>query len=275
MKYLMLFLLVTVTLLGILTSIDHTPFTVENFRGQTLKLYGSGIYHNETLLHAAVKIGTDIGMLIVVLPLLLVALITHKIYLQTGMTATVVYYSANQLFGTYYNDIFLLYLLLLSSSLYVMYNLIRIISHYPIAFTNGFPRKATAIFLLLAGLSLGVWLIEIVGSIHNGQPPVSLGNLSTEPTYAIDLAIIAPLALICAYHMFLSNSKGIWLAIVLIQMNATIAAIIICQTVTQVILGTEMTGIAVFFYTLPFIIMGTVGILLLRIITHKSRKEII
>lgn len=101
---------------------SHPIFTT--IRGEQIELYGSGIYKNDSLSAAAQAIAQDGVTLVVGIPLLLVSLLLslrgtiRGRLLLAGALGYFTYTYASYSFLAMYNDLFLVYVLLFSGSLF-------------------------------------------------------------------------------------------------------------------------------------------------------------
>lgn len=105
----------------------------------------------------------------------------------------------------------------------------------------GIPRRGTVVFLLVAGGSVGVWLLEIIAAYQVRMLPAHAGASVTMPTYAIDLAIIGPSVFIAAWELHRCRPLGYLLAIILLTLNAFIGFVVIGQTIFQYQAGILLT----------------------------------
>jgi hypothetical protein len=86
---------------------------------------------------------------------------------------------------------------------------------------------------VLAGLSVFVWLIDILGGLAAGEVPQGVSSYTTEITYVIDLGIIAPAAFLGSCLVLRRAALGYPLAMTLLVLNALVGVMVIAQTVTQ------------------------------------------
>ena len=106
---------------------EHAHDFVNQY-GHTVKVFGYGIYANDSYFKAPISIGTDYCILFMLVPLFLY---TYVQYRKKGdvisemklisVYAVAFYYGASIAFGVTYNQIFLVYVLLFTSSLFGMF----------------------------------------------------------------------------------------------------------------------------------------------------------
>jgi hypothetical protein len=159
-------------------------------------LYGSNVYRNDTLFFAEGFRGQDAVTLVVAVPLLVGAAVGSRAgsrrarLLLAGALAYFLYVYASMALGAAYNWLFLVYVALLSTSLFAF---VGAVAARDLRFTAAPPRLAPAIFMLVCGLVTAfVWLGPLVVAALERRPPDRLDGYTTMVTYALDLAIVAP-----------------------------------------------------------------------------------
>lgn len=234
-------LAIVTTSVGLFWENDGQPFYVDNINGDTVKIFGNGLYEHESYFKAPIDKGTDAIILFIVIPLFFTAVLLYKKnllklrLLHLGLLSCLLYYSASIAFGVSYNILFLVYLILFSACLFAFILGISSIENKRVeqSIMPKIPHKSVVVFLVIAGLSVFVWLIEIIGSIKTGNPPGILGNNTTEPTFVIDIGIIAPCAFYSAFLVYKRNPLGYVFSIILLTLNSIIGLIVISQTIFQ------------------------------------------
>jgi hypothetical protein len=95
-------------------------------RGETAQLYGQGLYRYDTLLIGSGFRGQDAITLVIGVPLLVISILLYRRgslrggLMLTGALAYFLYVYASMAFGAAYNGVFLLYVALLSASLFAL-----------------------------------------------------------------------------------------------------------------------------------------------------------
>jgi len=107
---------------GLFYSNAGQPRIVENIYGETVRLFGDGVYENNSMLKTTTAKGSDLVMLLVSVCLLATTLRRDKgvraRLLHSGFLAPVLYYSATTAFGVTYSRMFVIYLLLFSAAFF-------------------------------------------------------------------------------------------------------------------------------------------------------------
>jgi hypothetical protein len=230
-----------------LFSQDGAPFTFVSVQGREVEMYGVGIYANESAFKAPIQRGTDAVTLVIALPLLVYAFLRYRRgslrggLLLVGALSYLLYYGASLALGASYNELFLLYTALFSVAFFALAYAMTAIDPPALraCFSERAPARGAAIFMFVAGLGVYfIWLSEIVGPQMQGQPPgESLGPYTTMVTHALDMAIIAPTAILTGYYLLRRAPAGYLLAVPMLVLCSLIGAVVIVQTVFQALAG--------------------------------------
>ncbi|MDF2485413.1 MAG: hypothetical protein K0R46_1581 [Herbinix sp.] len=254
-------LLVIISLAGIL-SLDFTKsYEITNQYGNTVKMYGAGIYAHDSYMKAPVLIGTDFCILLVLVPLLCFASIKNK--KETSNTSRLslmslygvaCYYAASLCFGVSHNRIMLLYIALFTCTLFGMFTILGKIEVPMLRYnaTKGIYR-----FLVLSGIALVIaWMPDIIPSVITGTPLALIEVYTTEITYILDMGIIAPLCLLSIYLLKKQSGLGTLLLAMLFKICIIVGVMMIPQTICQVLSGFEMPLPALITKSGSFLLLG-------------------
>ncbi|HEX5840233.1 MAG TPA: hypothetical protein VFY26_20510, partial [Anaerolineales bacterium] len=206
--------------IGLFSTGGEGSFDFTTLHGETVEIYGQGIYRNDAAFRAPIFRGTDAVTLFVCVPVLLLALAWYRRgslrggLLLTSMLAYFLYNSASLGFGAAYNNILLLYIASFSLSLFALVLAVQCIDLETLAARTSrqLPRTWISIFLFVAGLSLMVWVMDIVVALASNSIPGTLGPYSTEATYMLDLGIILPAAYLAGILVLRRSPWGTLLA---------------------------------------------------------------
>lgn len=254
------------------------PFYVKSVYEEPIKMFGNGIYAHESYFKAPIQKGTDAVTLFICVPLFLYVTVllkkdNFKLKLfHLGLLSYFLYNAASLAFGVPYNNLFISYILYFSLTLIAFIFAFSIVNSYEIVdkIKNKFPHKATSIFMVLAGLSVFVWFIEIIQSLVNGGPISTMGINTTEPTFVIDLGVIAPAAFIGSYMVLKRKQLGYILSVVLLTLNAIIGILVTSQSIFQYKWKVFISVEEFIPYVCIFVVMSIVAIL----INIKALKNI-
>jgi len=267
---------------GLISRDGGSVYTVTSLRGQSVQIFGQGLYAYDTYLIGAGNRGTDAAVLFVEIPLLIAATLLYRRgslrggLLLTGSLGCFLYYYASMALVTAYNSLFLLYVALFAASLYAF--LLAITSFdlaaLPARFSPRFPRRGFVIFLFAIGaLLLVVWLgLSLLPALLAGKIPGELATYTTLATYALDLAIIVPAAFIAGGLLAQRRPFGYLLGATMTILNVTIGLLLMGQGAAQLIAKVPLPIGAILGFMVSFAISTLVAtaltIVLLRNVTE-------
>lgn len=249
------------TISGILSmNFDYAHDFVNQY-GHTVKIFGYGIYANDSYFKAPISIGSDFCILFVLVPLFLY---TYLQYRKKGdviselklisVYAVAFYYGASIAFGVTYNQIFLVYVLLFTSSLFGMFAHIKNV-HIQQKVT---VTKGLSAFLIVSGIALIVaWLPDIISAMAAGETLSLIGVYTTEITYVLDMGMISPMCFVCLYLLKKKDGLGVILLATLLKASIIIGIMIIPQSICQILSGVELPLPVIVTKGLSFIALGT------------------
>jgi hypothetical protein len=220
-----------------------SPFTYTSVRGQPVEIYGQGLYRYDTLFQGAGNKGTDMVTLFLGIPLLVVSALLYRrgslrggLLLMGALTWFLYTYASYALGSVAYNELFLLYVVLFSASLFALVLAFGSfdVRALPGHFSARLPRLGPAIFMFVSALvTLFVWLIVPITALLGGQPPERLDTYTTLFTNALDLAIIVPIVLLAGVLILRGDPLGYLIAFPMLVLEAFLAPMIAAQTVSQ------------------------------------------
>jgi hypothetical protein len=263
-------LLVTCT--GLFSQGGPGPFTVTSLHGKEVQLYGQGIYAFDSYFRAPITRGTDAVTLFAALPLLILAFLKYRkgslkgAFFLTGILTYFIYNSASMALGTAYNSLLLVYIIYFSVSFFSF-----ILAYFSIQFDElashimpSFPYRGAAYLLFFAGLSVFVWLSEILGPLLQGTIyPPGLDTYTTEITYVIDLGIIPPACYIAGFMLLKRRTHAYTLSFLMLSLLAMIGLVVISQSVFQAAAGIFLSIGQYIGFAGIFTIMGIIAVRIL------------
>jgi hypothetical protein len=277
---LILFALIT-TIAGLFWQGGPGPFTFTSLHGKDVQMYGFGIYQFDTHFRAPIARGTDAITLFVAIPLLIAAYYLYQKgslrgnFFLVGVLAFLLYNSASMALGVAYNQLFLVYILYFSTSFFSF-----ILAFFSVNFENlakhitpKYPHRGVAIFLFFAGLSVFVWLSEILTPLFQGVYPPGLDSYTTEITYVIDLGIIPPVCYLSGFMVLRRIPQGYVLAALMIILNAFVGLVVISQTIFQYLANIVLTTGQYIGFVGIFAIMGAVAFRMIYLMLHNISQE--
>lgn len=254
-----IFLMIT-SIAGICSLNFSHSYDFVNQYGQTVKMYGYGLYAFDTYFQAPVSIGTDIRILFLLVPMFLYTYLNF--YRKRDkiselklicVYATAFYYATSISFGLTYNKLFLVYVALFSCSLFGMFRHIKNVK-WDKTFTTA---KGLTTFLILAGLSLIVaWLPDVIPTLLNGTTLSSIGVYTTAITYVLDMGIISPLCFVCLSLLKKRSPLGTLLLAILLKLCLVVGIMMIPQTACQLLSGCDLPLPALITKSFSFVLLG-------------------
>lgn len=238
-------LLIIISATGVL-SLDFTKsYEVMNQYGDTVKMYGNGIYARDSYFAAVLFIGTDFMILFLFVPLFI-----HTYFQNakkpgniTGLKllsvySVALYYAAVLCFGVTYNRFHLLYIGLFSCTLFGLFSTIRGIKAEELDYDASKGLKA---FLVLGGVVLIVaWIPDIIQTIVSNTAPPFIDVYTTSVTNVLDIGIIGPLFLVCLYLLNKKDGLAVIILASLLKACIMVGMMLIIQTTCQMIAGIEI-----------------------------------
>ena len=260
-------LVLVVTITGILSFDQGQSYYAMNQYGESIRIWGSGIYSHDSFFKAPIQIGTDITILFIVVPLTLYSFIKFRKeqsmerYIQNfGYISLLLYYSACLAFGVTYNRLHLVYILLFSTCLFSVNILLAFFyktENEENRGVNSFFTKGMKVFLILSGFSLFVaWLPDIIPTLIKDSPLALIEVYTTEPTYVLDMGIISPLMFITYYLCKKEKFIGYVLFRMILIVCLVIGIMLPVQTIFQILAGIELPIPALITKVFIFIILA-------------------
>lgn len=262
---------------GLFWPAEGSPFSFTTLRGETVQIYGQGLYRYDTPFAAAGFKGSDLLTLVAGIPLLIFFTGCYRRgslrggLLLLGTLGYFLYIYASLALKAAYNPLFLLYIALFSASLFAFVRLFtafdrqKLLAH----FSPAMPRRGPAIFMLASGLvTLVVWLAPLLSALLQNRPPALLASYTTTVTDVLDLGIITPATFIAAWLIFRRDSLGYLIACSLLVLEIMLAPMIGLQTVFQLSAGVTYTPAEIIGPMAGFIILALFALWVLAAILH-------
>ncbi len=251
--------------MGLFYQTPGQPFSYTNHRGETNMINGHGLYYYDTVSSAAQMQANDLIALVVGLPLLVISTLLafrgslRGRLLLTGTLGFFLYTYLSMSMLTSYNALFLVYVALFTLGLYafILCMLSFNLSDLPRHFSARLPRRAIAVVLFAVGGFLFLaWMGKIVPPLlQNGTPP--LENTTTLVIQALDLALIAPLAVLSGVLLLKRSDWGYLLASVTVLKGLTMALAVSTMAINMALQGVpESLAIMI-----PFLVLTALNLI--------------
>ena len=156
------------------TKSELTEKTVISMFGETVELYGKGLYARNSVSCAIQAIAQDMVTLILVVPGMIVSLLMIRKksvtgqFILTGLLGYMLYTYMSYAFLMYYNDLFLLYVVNMTLSFYgFVLCVMRLADNVSIeSIQKNMPTRGLRIFLIASGVLIFLmWIGRIVPTI--------------------------------------------------------------------------------------------------------------
>lgn len=247
-----------------------STFSVTTLRGETVTLFGQEPYRYDSLLIGAGFRGADAVVLFLAIPLLIFSIVRygrgslHGAFLLMGTLAFFLYNYASMALGAAYNNLFLLYVALFSTSFFAFVLAFTSIDreHLPAHVSSQMPHRALAVFMFAAGLVfLAVWLgLGILSPLIQRQPPQELAGYTTLVTHALDLGILMPVSVLAGILLLRRASLGYLLGFTMLILAVfVVGASVPAATVSQWLAGYAFTAGQLIAFVGSFVILGLIA----------------
>lgn len=264
---------------GLFYDTPGAPYPYTNHRGETVMINGHGLYFYDTVSTAAQMQGNDLITLIVGLPLLAIA--TWLAFrgslrgrlLLSGTLGFFLYTYMSMSMLTAYNSLFLVYVALFTLSLYAfILTLMAIdVATLPQHFSPNLPHRWIAgVLFAVGGFLTLAWLGRIGSPLLQGQTP-ALENTTTLVIQAMDLALIAPLAILAGILLLRRMAWGYLLASLAVLKGLTMALGVSAMGINMALQGVpDSLGILIPFLVLTALNVVTAILLLKNVGTEPA-----
>ncbi|GHP14425.1 hypothetical protein YK48G_18500 [Lentilactobacillus fungorum] len=227
-------------LIGVFSNDGNGRYTITSIDGQAVTLYGLGLYKHESLSMASQVIAQDYVILILGIPGLLFSLLyanksLRGMFLLAGTLAFFLYTYMSYSFAANFNNLFLVYILLMTCSLVTFISVCIDITSYGLknCFNAVTKLNFTAGFMIVMGTLVGLmWLAKIVPPLLSGTTPESLEHYTTLIIQAMDLGIVIPAMLVGGILTLKKNPLGYFLSVVL-----SVKALTLLVSITAMMIG--------------------------------------
>lgn len=273
---------VAATLSGIFSGHGRGKFDYESIRGQTVTIYGEGIYKHMSADVAVQGIAQDYVTLIFGIPLLLISFLfarKNSLKGRFALAGVAGYFFVTYLFYmcmAMYNELFLIYVALTSLSFFTF--LLTILSidieNIRSGFSEKLPVRCIGGFLIFNSIAIAfLWLSIIVPPLLDGTLyPAAVEHYTTLIVQGMDLSLLLPFSIIIGFLLIKRKPFGylfapVYLVFLSLLMTALVAKII-GMSLTGVSAGPAIVIIPVF----DLVAIGSAIVILKEIENKKSGR---
>lgn len=254
----------------------------KSINGEMVKIYGRGLYRNDSIAMVAQGKASDFITAIIGIPLLLISLyFTYKGSLRgklmlTGTLGYFLYTYISYTFLWMYNPFFIVYVVLMTLSLYafILCFMSFDIENMSSMFNKNLPVRLLGGFQLFIGFAIGMmWLGKIAPSIFGGATPVGLEHYTTLVIQGLDLGIVVPTAVLSGIFIIKRKPLGYLLSSVIIIKGFTMLTCISAMLINMALNGVDMSLVEIFVFSL-FNILALICLVILIRNTNRSPEII-
>ncbi len=236
--------------LGILSMGGTGTHTFLSLQGETVHLYGKGIYVNDSVASASQAIAQDWVTVFLGIPLLsLSCFFAGKSSLRARilLAGTLTYFLYTYMSYTFlcmYNPLFLVYVALMSLSFFALVLLMLSFDLTTLknAFSDDLPIKTIGSLIFVFACVIGLmWLGRIIPPLLNGNSPSTLEHYTTLVIQAMDLGFVIPISILSAILLMQRRPVGLLLSSVMCMKGATMLTSLTAMVISQALAGVEMS----------------------------------
>ncbi|MDP2814854.1 MAG: hypothetical protein Q8S15_04730 [Erysipelotrichaceae bacterium] len=248
-----LILSATVSIAGILTSQNPEHYSFTAITKETVTIYGTGIYKNDSVSVVAQGIASDMVTLFLAVPATAIALFLsnkNSFRAQLTLTGLIGYFLYTYMSYTFlwnYNPLFILYTALMSLSLFAFIFAMTSFELTTITqrFSDKFPIKRISGYLIAISILLALLWLGKLAPTFGGAVPAGLEHYTTLIIQGMDLGFIVPAGLITAYLLIKRRALGYLLSSVLIVKGIAMLIAISMMIVNMMIQGVNVGWIEI------------------------------
>ncbi len=247
----------------------------QSIHGETVELYGKGLYKYDSVSVAAQGRAADFVTLFFAIPLLAASYVLAKkgsLRASLMLTGTLGYFLYTYMSYTFlwmYNPLFILYVALMSMSFFaftlcmVGFNLQTTAA----AFRERLPVRFLGGFQYFVGTMIGLhWLGKIAPTLSGNTVPVGLEHYTTLVIQGMDLGFVVPVAFLSGTLLMRRHPFGYILSTVMIFKGVTMLASITAMIVNMVLNGVTVSMVElILFPGITFLAIGCMVVLLKNI----------
>jgi len=224
-------------------------YEFKSLHGQTVTIYGKGLYRDETLKLGPQARGQDAVTLFLIIPLLIFSFFSARkgsLKGQLLLTGTLGYFMYTYTMYTFisYNPLYLLYIVLMTISLYAFILAIMSFNMKELgsAFNNQLPIRFIAGFQIFSAFGLGMrWLSDLISALINDTVPLELDHYTSIAVYSMDLGLVVPTFIVAAVLLIQRKPFGYLLTSLMIIKSVSMWLALTGMTVAASFVGVKMS----------------------------------
>ncbi|HKK95439.1 MAG TPA: hypothetical protein VJ916_03820 [Anaerovoracaceae bacterium] len=265
------------TLAGLLLNgaIDRELMFV-SVRGELIELYGKGLYGYDSVSVALQAKAQDFITLIVGVPTLIYSLVNRKTlkgeFLFLGLIAYFVYTYTSYVFLSNFNQLFFVYVAIVSLSITALIIAIGEIDYTNIKkyYKEKTPTRLLGNFQIIVGIMIAFMWIGRIKPYFLGGLPLGLEHYTTLVIQALDFGLFIPLAIVGGISLKKQTSMGYLLSPMVITKALMLGISILAMTINQFIQNSYFSALETGIFVIADIIILTCFILLFKSIKDNN-----
>lgn len=252
-------------------------YEYQSLFGETVSIYGKGLYQHDSVSMAAQAIAQDYVTLFLGIPLLLISTYLYRkgllkgSLLLTGTLGYFLYTYTSYSFLSMYNSMFLIYVALMSASFFAFTLMMMYfdVKNLPLFFSKKTPVRFIGGFILFVSFVFGImWTGKLGFPLMNNTPPANLQHYTTFVIQALDLGFVVPVGLLAGILLIMRKPFGYLLAPVII-----IKEITLLTALTAMIFLQQRAGVEIGYLIVWSVILFNLLVLFCMILIMKYIKE--
>ncbi|MGE5614549.1 MAG: hypothetical protein ACM3XR_09090 [Bacillota bacterium] len=233
---------------GIFSKQGPGEYNFTSIHGQTITIYGKGIYGKNSVFGALQAISQDIVTLCVGIPILIISLFLARKGLIKGrllLSGTLGYFLITYMMYTFiamYNKLFLAYVVLMSASFFAFVLTLPVpdIEKMSSYFSDKLPVRFAGGYLIFSTAMIGLlWLARVIPTLIDGSVPLEVEHGTTLTVQAFDLAFFLPGIFLSGLLLIKKKPFGYILAPIATVTNALIMAALLSKGISMNLAGIE------------------------------------
>ena len=252
-------LTVYATVVGIFSNYGTGERQFVSVFGEKITLYGKGIYQNDSITVVAQGLAQDYVTLIIGVALLFFSLWQYNRktlkgkLLLIGVLGFFLYTYMSYTFLWTYNSLFLVYVAIMSCSLYafILTFMSVDIKNLKEQFKQKMPIKFLGGIQIFIGIAIGLlWIGKIIPTLINNAVPMGLEHYTTLVIQGMDLGFVVPTAILSGILLIRKSNYGYLLSSIIIIKGTAMLTSLSAMIVNQAIAGVNMSIVEILMFPL-------------------------
>jgi hypothetical protein len=251
--------------MGIFSTGGPGPFDYESIRGETVQIYGEGVYRHMSADVAPQGIAQDYVTLFIAIPFLWISFFRARTGSLSGrflLAGTLGYFVVTYLFYLVmgmYNILFLLYAALLGTSFFGL-SLVMLsfdVNELPVQFSENTPVKLSGGFLILNTLAITIlWFGVVIPPLFDGTIiPKETEHYTTLIVQGLDLGLLLPLGFVSGVLFIQKKPMGYLLAPVYLVFLCILMAALVSKIIAMGLMGQNIIPVI---FIIPAILLAAI-----------------